>query len=100
MSESKSKWQVEFNALPPWAQKLVTSLQGLGTTTFGTELPSFLEGKGYQSIQLAIKQGHYTDFCEAVSTAKALSEALTAPWPKPTDLPLHEKMQTDNLVDA
>jgi hypothetical protein len=100
----KSKWQKEFDALPPWAQRMVRGVTGMGCHGFGHE-EEILAGmsteskKKYRGFFAGLRADAMEDWREGFWELCDLAQALTAPWPPPTDLPPHEKMTTQNIVE-
>ncbi len=89
----KSKWQVEFDALPEWAQKMVRA--AADCIAYGSERDrSMLSGatnpERYTVFQMAISRDAHREWCDGFCDMMNLAEALTAPWPPPSP-PLREK---------
>lgn len=103
MSE-KSRWQKEFDALPEWAQKMVgaVSNEGLVCHGYGHE-DQILAGmsaeskKKYRGFFAAFK--NMDDWSTGFWGLQELAYALSAPYPAPANLPPHEKMTTQNIVE-
>lgn len=97
---AKSKWQTEFDALPEWVQKMVRSLSGYAGYGWGT--PDSLDEEkqaDYTRFEVILKNDKEDGFSEGFFEMRRLSDALSAPWPPPTDLPPHEQMTTQSLVE-
>ena len=106
MSEEKSRWQKEYDALPGWAQKMVRAASdciGYGNVNPPAHLVSGIASKSKKDVIAfrALFKNHEAEgaFFEGFCDLKELANALTAPWPPPTNLPLHEKMTTENIVE-
>lgn len=90
----KSQWQREYDTLPQWARELVDALKpscgygvGIGQTSLG----------GFET-QIHFKEPEQASaLMEAISQAKELANALTAPWPPPS-APIRER-RAFNIVE-
>ena len=94
---AKSKWQLEFDALPYWAQQFVLSLQGcVGHGGFNPDLVGITtkNAVGRHVVLAADKGGAWYD---GLGHALDLAKALTAPWPPPP-APTRER-RAFNLVE-
>lgn len=97
----KSKWQKEFDALPEWAQHLVRGLAKCGGYGGGSE-PEFMGAEArtkYSTFQIHLNKDHSEEWWDGWWGLRDLAAAMTAPWPPPSDLPPHEMMTTNNIVE-
>ena len=102
MVQLKSQWQQEFDSLPEWAQKMVRAAASI--TRYGSGLPTLPiseeeREQGATEFKAVIDGNSYSEWFDGFLGLKELATALTAPWPPPTDLPPHEKMTTNNIVE-
>jgi len=94
----KSRYQIELEALPPWAQKMVSALTRCGGYGTGSaEDWEDREGK-YEKFHVLINSEKSDEWFGGFLEMKELAGALTAPWPKPVPTP-HEELTTSNLVE-
>lgn len=95
----KSKYQIEFEALPAWAQKMVSAAAGV--VSYGGGHRDMLAGTGhpekYEAFHVGIEREHFTGWFAAFCDMKDFADALTAPWPKP-DAPVRER-RAFNVVE-
>lgn len=99
MSE-KSRWQVEFDTLPRWAQLLVLSLQHLKAHSIGdADWPSS-QGRRDQQVCLVFAREQAMDALDALDSAAELARALTAPWPPPDPATAKPGHNSFNIVEA
>lgn len=95
----KSKWQQEFDALPEWAQKLVTGLQGV--RAHGSFNADRVFGKGMfedaAAHHVILERGSSDTFIDGLWGAMDLAKALTAPWPPPAPPP--RERRSVNIVE-
>lgn len=100
VSTSKSPWQVEFDALPAWAQKMITALSrcsGYGALNDPALLSGFAHPERYGCVHLILKKDAVTEWWDAFDGAKDLANAMTAPWPPP-EAPKRER-RVFNVVE-
>jgi hypothetical protein len=98
----RSKWQQEYDALPEWAQMMVTALQrsagyGGGDDHIVKAL-TLNESDKYQSFHVVLHNDTADAWWEGFRGAHDLAEALTAPWPPP-EAPARERRAL-NVVEV
>lgn len=94
----KSQYQLELEALPEWAQKMVLALARCGGYGTGSTEDWEDRERKYQKFNILIRDEHGTDWFDGFLGMRDLAGALTAPWPKPVPVP-HEAMTTQNIVE-
>ena len=95
----KSPWQKEYDALPAWAQKIVTALAEI--KMYGSTDPlkvSHDAAEGCMAHFVVLPHECGIEWFEGILGAKDIADALTAPWPAPAPTP-HEMMGTSNIVE-
>lgn len=98
MMMEKSRWQQEFEALPGWAQSMVRALQD--SPMYGVGSLKEINGSDGNAAFVGFKTSEaQTQWFDGFTQAKALADALTAPWPQPMPEP-HEEMTSDQIVEA
>jgi hypothetical protein len=97
LSDKKSRWQEEFDALPEWAQKMVRALSGYaGFGTFDPRDFVDVERSRYQGFRVVLRRGIEWD--EGFLGMLELAEAMSAP-PPPSSPPPRER-RVFNVVEA
>lgn len=102
MSEDRSRWQREFDALPSWAQDLVEALKGCvmhgaGRLSLEDHGGGMSHPERYEKIMAAVPKDDIVKCFRGLSGAVHLAGALTAPWPPPPP-PAREKRAV-NVVE-
>ena len=99
----KSRYQQEFDALPEWAQKMVSAVSGGGLACHGYGNEDRILGgmsseskKEYRGFFLGLKD--MDAWSAGFDGMRELACGLSAPWPRPTPPP-HEAMSTNNIVE-
>jgi hypothetical protein len=88
--------QQQFDALPPWVQKLVSGLAGCGS--FGGLAISKLDPAGkYSGFYVALLKDNKQAWWDGFFELRKLAAAMTAPWP-PATSPVREQSAA-NLVE-
>ncbi len=102
--EDKSRWQQEFDSLPPWAQKMVRALSGYRGHGYGRPPPEFAAGMNSKARKSAeMFHALFNDsesageFFSGFGGMRELARGMTAPYPPPA-APAREKRAV-NIVE-
>lgn len=96
-----SRWQEQFNSLPPWAQKMVRGLAGCAS--FGGMDDEFVKAgmsnaDRYEGFHVLLSKERKADWWDGFFEMKDLAAAMTAPWPPPP-APDRESHRALNIVE-
>ena len=99
----KSKYQIQLEALPEWAQKMVLAVSGCASYG-GGDSETILCGmikknqEKYSVFHVALRKESYMDWMDGFFELRDLAAALSAPYPPKEPTP-HDEMTTGNVVE-
>ena len=84
---SKSKWQLELEALPEWCQKMVRALAGNAGYGWQRPMTPLADAEKYIGFHVTLKSKSNDQWSSGFFDMLELAQALTAPWPPPKPHP-------------
>lgn len=99
MSDAKSRWQQEYEALPEWARKMVDALSGCASYGGGHDdmLVGLAHPEKFEVFQVALRREKWSQWFSGFLEMRELAGAITAPWPPP-EAPKRER-RAFNIVE-